>query len=54
MKKWSEYSASEKRMLIVIGILLVLILLTLERVNQGVQKGMGRFFSNPADTVQVK
>ena len=54
MKKWREYSASEKRMLVVLGILILLILLTFGRVSQGVQKGMRRFFSDSADTVQVK
>ena len=53
MKKWREYSASEKRMLVVLGILILLILLTFGRVSQGVQKGMSRFFSDSADTVQV-
>ena len=54
MKKWREYSASEKRMLVVLGILILLILLTFGRVSQGVQKGMSRFFSDSADTGQVK
>ena len=44
MKKWREYSASEKRMLVVLGILILLILLTFGRVSQGVQKGMSRGF----------
>ena len=54
MKKWREYSASEKRMLVVLGILILLILLTFGRVSQGVQKGMSRFFFFFGRTGQIK
>lgn len=52
MKKWKDYSRPERAMLITIVILLVLILFTSGRVNQGIQKGFRHFFSVPADTVQ--
>ena len=54
MKKWREYSASEKRMLVVLGILILLILLTFGRVSQGVQKGMSRVFFYLGATGQLK
>lgn len=54
MKKWNEYSGSEKRMIAVIGILVILVLLTFSRIDQGARKGFHHFFSGPADTVQNK
>ncbi len=54
MKKWNEFSGSEKRMIIVLGVLVILIVLTFGRVNQGVRNGFSHFFSIPADTVQEK
>lgn len=54
MKKWNEFSGSEKRMIIVLGVLVILIVLTFGRVNQGVRNGFSHFFSTPADTVQEK
>lgn len=54
MKKWRDYSGSEKRMLVVICVLIILVILTFSRVNQGVRTGFGHFFSAPADTVQKK
>lgn len=54
MKKWNEFSGSEKRMIIVLGVLVILIVLTFGRVIQGVRNGFSHFFSTPADTVQEK
>lgn len=50
MKKWNEYTLPEKRMIVVIGILLVLILLTFGRVDREIRKGFGNFFSSSAPT----
>lgn len=53
MKKWNEFSGAEKRMMIAIGVLVLLVLLTFGRVNEGIRKGFHRFFSTPVDTVQT-
>lgn len=45
MKKWRDFTPSEKRMVITLGILIVLILLTFDRVSEGVREGFSRFFS---------
>jgi len=50
MKKWKEYSKPERAMLVTIGVLLLLILLTSNRVKDGVQKGFSHFFSAPAES----
>lgn len=50
MKKWNEYTLPEKRMIVVIGILLVLLLLTFGRVDREIRKGFGNFFSSSAPT----
>ena len=52
MKKWKEYSRPERAMLITIGILLLLILLTSNRVKDGVQRGFNHFFSIPAENFE--
>ena len=54
MKKWKEYSKPDRAMLITIGILLLLILLTSNRVKEGVQQGFDHFFSAPAERVENK
>ncbi|MDE5639281.1 MAG: hypothetical protein K2I47_05745 [Odoribacter sp.] len=54
MKKWKEYSRPERAMLITIGALLLLILLTSNRVKEGVQRGFGYFFSAPAESAESK
>lgn len=53
MKKWNEYSGSEKRMVVVIVILFLLVLLTFSRVDQGARRGFQHFFLR-TDTVQNK
>lgn len=52
MKKWKEYSKPERAMLITIGILLLLILLTSNRVKDGMQRGFDHFFSTPAASIE--
>lgn len=51
MKKWKEYTQSERAMLIAIGILILLILLTSGRVKDGVQRGFHHFFPTPTEKV---
>ncbi|MGL5682482.1 MAG: hypothetical protein ACRDDZ_05415 [Marinifilaceae bacterium] len=44
MKKWCEYSKSEKRMVLVIGTLLLAVILSHSRVSDGIEKGMDYFY----------
>lgn len=53
MKKWSEYTGQEKRMVIVIAVLLIVVLLSWGRVRNDFRKGVEVFFGIPRDTVQV-
>lgn len=48
MKKWKEYSSSERGMAITIGILILAICLNFGRVRDGFKKGMNFFFTPPA------
>lgn len=52
MKKWKEYSKPERAMMITIGVLLLLILLTSNRIKDGVQRGFNHFFSAPAENIE--
>lgn len=45
MKAWKDYSKSERSMIVAIGVLLLLLLLTSERVKEGIHRGFGHFFS---------
>lgn len=45
MKKWKEFSREERRMIIIIGVLLVAILLSFGRVKEQFDKGIKFFFS---------
>lgn len=45
MKAWKEYSIQEKRMIIVIGVLLLAVFLSFGRVCQGFKKGFKFFYS---------
>lgn len=49
MKKWKDYSKSEKGMIITIGILILLIVMSSGRVQQGIRKGFNHFFSAPVE-----
>lgn len=51
MKAWKEYSGSEKGMIITIVVLLVVVLLSLDRVTEGVKKGTSFFFGPPESSV---
>ena len=50
MRKWQEFSGPEKRMVIVIVVLLLGVLLTIGRVKNGVGRGFSLFVRSPADT----
>lgn len=50
MKKWKEYTSQEKRMILVLGVLLVLVLLSWGRIERGFHRGQEIFFGTPADT----
>lgn len=54
MKKWKEFSGSEKRMVIVLGVLLLAVILNFGHVSKESEKGFSRFFSSPTDTVNGK
>lgn len=54
MKKWKEYSKSERAMLIAIGILVLLILLTSDRVKEGARQGFRHFFSTSSVSIGDK
>lgn len=53
MKKWSEYSGSEKGMVIVIGVMLIAVCLSFGRIQDGFRKGITFFFA-PSVTEQNK
>lgn len=52
MKKWREYTKSERAMIVTIGILILLVLLTSQRVKEGMQKGFNHFFSTPSASIE--
>lgn len=51
MKAWKNYSKEEKRMVIIIGVLLLAILLSFGRISRGWKKGFDFFYSSPKEEV---
>lgn len=51
MKAWKEYTGSERGMMITIVVLLVVVLLSFDRVTEGVKKGTSFFFGPPDSSV---
>ncbi|WP_294140312.1 hypothetical protein [uncultured Sanguibacteroides sp.] len=44
MKAWKDYTKQEKRMIIVLGVLLLAVLLSFGRVNREFRKGVKFFY----------
>ncbi len=53
MKKFKDFSRSEKAMAITLILLLLAILLNWKRVSEGTVKGFKTFFSTPDNTENV-
>lgn len=53
MKKWSEFTKQEKRMLILVIVLLVVVILNWGRVHQDFQKGVKHFYGNSQDATEA-
>lgn len=51
MKAWKNYTKEERRMLIIIGVLLLAILLSFGRISSGWKKGFDFFYSTPQEEV---
>lgn len=51
MKAWNNYAKEERRMLIIIGVLLLAILLSFGRISSGWKKGFDFFYSSPKEEV---
>ena len=54
MKAWKDFSREEKRMMIIIGVLLLAILLSFGRITSGWKKGFDFFYSSPQDEVKTE
>lgn len=54
MKAWKDFSREEKRMMIIIGVLLLAILLSFGRITSGWKKGVDFFYSSPQDEVKTE
>jgi hypothetical protein len=54
MKAWKDFSSEEKRMMIIIGVLLLAILLSFGRITSGWKKGFDFFYSSPQDEVKTE
>lgn len=52
MKAWKDFSKEEKRMMIIIGVLLLAILLSFGRITSGWKKGFDFFYSSPQEEVK--
>lgn len=54
MKAWKDFSSEEKRMMIIIGVLLLAILLSFGRITSGWKKGFDFFYSSPQNEVKTE
>ncbi len=52
MKAWKDFNKEEKRMMIIIGVLLLAILLSFGRITSGWKKGFDFFYSSPQEEVK--
>lgn len=52
MKAWKDFSKEEKKMMIIIGVLLLAILLSFGRITSGWKKGFDFFYSSPQEEVK--
>jgi len=53
MKKWKDFTREERRMLIIAGVLLIVVLLSLGRIREQFSKGVNFFFSPAEQKEQV-
>ena len=51
MRAWKNYSKEERKMIIIIGVLLLAILLSFVRISRGWKKGFDFFYSSPKEKV---
>ena len=51
MKSWKNYNQEERRMIIIIGVLLLAILLSFGRISSSWKKGFDFFYSSPKEEV---
>ena len=51
MKSWKNYNQKERRMIIIIGVLLLAILLSFGRISSSWKKGFDFFYSSPKEEV---
>ena len=51
MRAWKNYSKEERKMIIIIGVLLLAILLSFGRNSSGWKKGFDFFYSSPKEEV---
>ena len=51
MKSWKNYNQKERRMIIIIGVLLLAILLSFGRISSSCKKGFDFFYSSPKEEV---
>lgn len=54
MKAWKDFSSEEKRMMIIIGVLLLAILLSFGRITSGWKKGFDFFYPSSQDEVKTE
>lgn len=53
MKKWKDYTPPERRMIVVLAVLLVAVVLSWGRIHNGVAKGFNIFYETPVDTINT-
>ena len=51
MRAWKNYSKEERKMIIIIGVLLLAILLSFGRISSSWKKGFDFFYSSPKEEV---
>ena len=51
MRAWKNYSKEERKMIIIIGVLLLAILLSFGRISNSWKKGFDFFYSSPKEEV---
>ncbi len=51
MRAWKNYSKEERKIIIIIGVLLLAILLSFGRISSGWKKGFDFFYSSPKEEV---
>jgi hypothetical protein len=54
MRKLKDLNKNERNMLIVLCILIIFTILNWKRIYSGIEEGLGKFFSMPAQIEQTK